>query len=326
MLPVFYALALVSLVYVSIAVYIDLKDRIIPDALNYLIILGCLAFSIIQNVILGFILIAAASFAFAYILYKLGVWGGGDVKFFVGLNGLMFFLTGFNWLGIFYLFFISAVLSIPLLIVIHFRELIELRKRFDIIKNFKSAVSSSISSAGVTSLLLFLRVNFNISFVVFILLLLVFFLVRIPIYLSVLLLIMGFYFYGLTVIAFLALALVLSFISIVLIQAFSITSKEILRKEVELKDLKEGMIPANSLFIENGIVKEFSLNEMINQALKGTIAKPLITTSAEGLTKEQIKELKSMKVKHISVKESFPFAPFLGVGFVCMVFLWIALK
>ena len=322
----FYALLLISIVYASIAVYIDLKERIIPDLLNYAIITGCFVLSVAESLAFEFILIAAASFVFAYILYKLGVWGGGDVKFFVGLNGLMFFLAGFGWPGILYLFFASAVLSIPLLMVIHFKELIDLRKRFNVLETFKMAVSSSISSAAVASILLFLKINLNISLIVFILLLVVFFIVKIPFYLSLILLAAGFYFYGTTTLFFLAIALVLSFISITLIQAFSITSNEILRKKVEVKELKEGMIPANNLFIENGAVKELSLSEVISKSLKGEAAKPLITTNAEGITKSEIKELKRMKVKHISIKESFPFAPFLGVGFVFMVFLWIVLK
>ncbi len=322
----FYVLLLISIVYASIAVYIDLKERVIPDLLNYAVVMGGFILSVVESSAFDFILIAVASFVFAYILYKLGVWGGGDVKFFVGLNGLMFFLTGFGWQGILYLFFASAVLSIPLLIVIHFKELIDLRKRFNVLETFKMAVGSSISSAAVASILLFLKINLNISLIAFILLLVVFFIIKIPFYLGLILLAAGFYFYGMTTLFFLAIALVLSFISIVLIQAFSITSNEILRKEVEVKDLKEGMIPANNLFIENGVVKELGLSEVISKSLKGEAANPLITTNAEGITKSEIKELKRMKVKHISIKESFPFAPFLGVGFVFMVFLWIALR
>jgi Flp pilus assembly protein protease CpaA len=322
----FYVLFLISIIYTLIAVYIDLKERIIPDFLNYIVILSCFILAVVESLVFQFILIVILSFAFAYILYKFGVWGGGDVKFFVGLNGLMFFMTGFKWLGVFYLFFGSAVLSIPLLIVIHFKELIELRKRFNVLETFKMAVSSSISSAAVASVMLFLKINFNLSLIVFILLLIIFFLIRIPFYLSLALLVIGFYFYGFEVFVFLVAALVISFVSIVLIQSFSITSNEILRKKVEVKNLKEGMIPANNLFIENGEVKELSLNEVISKYLKGEVVKPLITTSAEGLTENEIKELKKMKVKSIYVKESIPFAPFLGAGFVLMVFLWIALK
>ncbi len=322
----FYALILISIAYALTAVYIDLKERVIPDWLNYLAVLACFALSIMTSSAFEFTIIAAASFVFAYVLYKLGVWGGGDVKFFVGLNSLMFFLTGFNWLGIIYLFFASAILSIPLLIVVHFRELIELRKKFNIIETFKQAASSSISSAAIASLLLFLRVNFNISVIVFILLLAVFFVLKIPFYLSVILLLGGLYFYGIVALEFLALALGISFVAIVLIQAFSITSRDILRKKIKIEDLKEGMIPADNLFVEKGVVKEISFFEMLNLSMKGIKPKPLITTNAEGLEKNEIKELKRMKVKQISVKESFPFAPFLAVGFFFMVFLWIVVK
>ncbi|MEM3453048.1 MAG: prepilin peptidase, partial [Candidatus Hadarchaeum sp.] len=76
-----------------IAVYTDLRKRIIPNELNFTMIF----FGIIYYILLGifsldfFVMIsgvlgAAISFAIGYLLWRTGGWAGGDVKLFTALG------------------------------------------------------------------------------------------------------------------------------------------------------------------------------------------------------------------------------------------------
>jgi Flp pilus assembly protein protease CpaA len=78
-----------------IATYIDLKERYVPDFINYfLIIFGLVSnaiISLIQNSykpILFSIAGAGIFFAFGAILYYTGVWGGGDAKLLAGFGAV----------------------------------------------------------------------------------------------------------------------------------------------------------------------------------------------------------------------------------------------
>ncbi len=81
---------------VCIAIYTDLKDRIIPNRLTYpLIVIGIvfyLAFGVykgdIVTVISGFVG-AAIAFGISYALWLTGGWAGGDVKLFTALGALL---------------------------------------------------------------------------------------------------------------------------------------------------------------------------------------------------------------------------------------------
>lgn len=80
-----------------IAVYTDLRKRIIPNELNFTMIF----FGIIYYILLGifsldfFVMIsgvlgAAISFAIGYLLWRTGGWAGGDVKLFTALGALLY--------------------------------------------------------------------------------------------------------------------------------------------------------------------------------------------------------------------------------------------
>ncbi|MDO8626983.1 MAG: A24 family peptidase, partial [Candidatus Diapherotrites archaeon] len=97
-----FALSLAGLVF---AAYTDFKERIVPNYLTYsLIVLGIalhLVYSVLQNnfsFLTNSIFSTIVSFVFAYVLWKLGVWAGGDVKLFTAISALnpvnYFFLGG----------------------------------------------------------------------------------------------------------------------------------------------------------------------------------------------------------------------------------------
>ncbi len=91
----FYAAIIISTIGLIIATYTDLKARIVPNKLNYgLAILGLILFGI-QSIIEQSPLPLTASvlglcigFFFGWVLWKLGVFAGGDVKLFMGLGAL----------------------------------------------------------------------------------------------------------------------------------------------------------------------------------------------------------------------------------------------
>ncbi len=84
-----------SIVFLGIASYTDIKQRVVPDKLSTAMVFSGLAihlfFSVAEN---NFMLIAASAaaaagtFFFGYVLWKMGVWAGGDVKLFTGIAAL----------------------------------------------------------------------------------------------------------------------------------------------------------------------------------------------------------------------------------------------
>lgn len=86
---------LASLLGLAVASYTDLKKRIVSNKLSYSLIaiglVGHIAVAIVESNAWSFIYSAAAAalaFIFAYILWKLGVWAGGDVKLFSAIAAL----------------------------------------------------------------------------------------------------------------------------------------------------------------------------------------------------------------------------------------------
>ena len=100
----FYAYFFISIIGLLLGTFTDLRERIIPNKLTYSLIALGIALHALQSFLLNdfFILAfsvfsAAASFAFAYALWKAGVWAGGDVKLFTGiasLNPINYFVLG----------------------------------------------------------------------------------------------------------------------------------------------------------------------------------------------------------------------------------------
>ncbi len=87
----------VSIAGVLIAIYTDMRRRIIPNKLNY----SMIAFGIVFYLLLGTYrwdlitaisgaLGATISFAIGYFLWITGGWAGGDVKLFTALGALLF--------------------------------------------------------------------------------------------------------------------------------------------------------------------------------------------------------------------------------------------
>ena len=94
-----------AIILLSLASCFDIKSRSLPRALTYGGATLGLALHSAESLlslsfapVLGSLIVGIACFAFAYLLYRMGVWAGGDVKLFAALGfvlpsygGVMFF-------------------------------------------------------------------------------------------------------------------------------------------------------------------------------------------------------------------------------------------
>ncbi|MGQ9788787.1 MAG: prepilin peptidase [Candidatus Hadarchaeaceae archaeon] len=89
--------AAVAVVGSIIATYTDLRNRIIPNELNFTMIFFGIGYGIFLGLIrwdffvmVSGILGATISFVVGYLLWKTGGWAGGDVKLFTALGALLY--------------------------------------------------------------------------------------------------------------------------------------------------------------------------------------------------------------------------------------------
>ena len=127
--------------------------RIISPLVNYSFFALALALAFYKNIFsLNYALFIAAAFCFAYALYKLGAWAGGDAKFFTALLAYLPLLTPkYGFEHILYAFLASALLLIPVTLLVFSREVLALRNQ--VIKNadlnWSKLFSSALTSAAL---------------------------------------------------------------------------------------------------------------------------------------------------------------------------------
>lgn len=87
-----FLLFLISLTALIYASWTDFKSRIVPDWLNYLLLLAGLILHLVLSILssdyiffLSSIAAVVIAFAFSFLLWRMGVWAGGDVKLFTAL-------------------------------------------------------------------------------------------------------------------------------------------------------------------------------------------------------------------------------------------------
>lgn len=146
----FFLISLAALLY---ATYSDLKSRTVSDKLNYFLVLSGifshLGLSIFLNnwqFMASCIISIAVAFAFSWLLWKLGIWAGGDVKLFTALSAInpVNYAALANMLGIDYFSF-SLGYSIPIFPISLFL--------FSILSMFPYAVIITISKLSKPGLL-----------------------------------------------------------------------------------------------------------------------------------------------------------------------------
>ncbi len=354
---------LVSLIGLIIASYTDITQRIVKNKLSYSLIgiglTGHLVWAAIESNPIIFVYSAVAAgfgFSFAYLLWKMGVWAGGDVKLFAALaalnpvNPYILNLFGFSLgeassavqLPIFpislFIFSVFAMLPYGILISLH-----GLSKR----KNERGTlVKDAVQKAGQTAQLAMAIIGISWGLAFFALTqwlvipaLLVFGLVkngRARLGLAALVFAVAAFNAPTGSIVGFAAAFATLFGLYILIKLYSV-SKNMLRKEKKITELEEGEIVAES-FVETGgkvkrhapleikrIINYFTNNKV--RELREYLNPPgrIIASSrkARGLINEEILELrrlvKERKLENVVViKLSAPFVPALLIAYLAL--------
>ena len=350
-------LALISLLaFIVSASFYDLRERRIPDQLNYFFLFLAFAINLVNSafslefLIFAFLPLVLLSFGFAYLLYKIGAWAGGDVKFFTALCAFLPIFGPFGAFSFIYVFFASVITLLPVMFAIYFRDFIGLRG--EIAGLFLSSLSKGFGSAIFSSavfLFVFISNVFFPSPLLVVALVLASFFVRLPWKASAVLLVallaVSFDKFG-QIYPSLAFILLLSILLLFAKGISSLLFGKVLRKEVKISAVREGMIPAFSIVrsgkkavlwnpsesyskmfgvLASSVAGKISASElpsMLNSALlpKGNVVANALL--ARGLSKDEIKELKRLKLKSIVIKESLPFTPVISAGFL----LYLALR
>ena len=355
----------ISLLFLIIASISDLKSRIVSNKLNYsMLALGLLLHAVQAVVesnlqILYFTLAAVVlTFLGSFLLWKLGVWAGGDVKLFTALTALVPLnpavipqVLGYAQ-GIFQplnlpifpltLFIFSIFSMMPLGMLISINGILKNKKLktkvwLEVKQLLASALFFSLAIAGLEAV--FLKLQFNVLLIFVPLLLLALLPKRVRAFVSVLLFAIGFYITIFQVLqdfflVFASLALVSLFLKL-----FFVSRKEVLIIEKKISKLEEGEIAAETILECKGRIKRFAgigFSETFKYLKSNNLAALLEALkpkgriiadrhSAAGLTLEELKELKSLvkgkKLEdRIKVKLSTAFVPGVLIAFLILAF------
>ena len=353
---IYYLAIAVSLIGLLAATYTDLKARIVPNKLNYgLAIAGLIIFGI-QSIIVSdpapiiySLLGLAYGFVFGWILWKLGVFAGGDVKLFMGLGALNPLTPALIKIGLLStatiplfpisLFLYSLIAFLPyglFMICIKIMQNEKIRK--EIFEEMKPkvllAIHSSLFAAATYAILSTYLINTWFTILV--------------------LIIWGFFGTNkkyLTLITLIAAAIVnlvlltqgiiaAMLVSVILYTIIKLlfSTRKLLSKEINVSALEEGMIPAKTLVWKGKKVVEaeaFSIKQIIkyikqqNRVALNEILNPkneiISARKARGLTLEELKEVKKLAKKGLIgkkmlIKDSMPFVPTMLLGYIlCLI-------
>ena len=158
---IFFIQIIVTLLITLYASYFDVKKHYVPDMLTYILV----AFGLFSNLILSFIsgnlkfilassISMAITFSITYLLWRLKMWGGGDVKLFTGIAAVIPFGLNIDFLNIFpklsvYPFAFSVVLnsilvSFPFLLIFVLHYIVKnnvFKRNIDVIANMANVRS-----------------------------------------------------------------------------------------------------------------------------------------------------------------------------------------
>jgi preflagellin peptidase FlaK len=356
-----YLPVVIALVSVCVANYTDLKERIIPNELTFSLI----AFGVVFYLLFGLyvadfwtfvsgVIGAALAFAIGYGLWLIGAWAGGDVKMFTAFGALL--------PGIGRSFEPSHTAPYPLLITILFNSIIAIApvlfayiaiscaRKPDIGRKIVAPLRgsarryleaplvlvgcSALGLAIATSLGLVWPLRLLLVAIILVVVYLIPFKVRLPI--STVLTLFGLYLNPLTVIeAFIIILFLLPGLRL-LVSAVNVANREVLQEKVRVTELKEGMIPAETIYESKGKVgryrppgygKLFKLasrdpSKLMRPKWDRVLADPRV---AAGVTRGQVRALRQLvkrgKLKDsIRIKKGMPFAPAFGLGVFISVF------
>jgi len=349
-----------SIIALAIATLTDLKERIVSDKINYcLLALGIMlhaAESITSNspnpLILS-ISLAAITFGAGLLLWKLGVWAGGDVKLFAALaamnplNPNIFgSLTGIELLKTstlplfpLSLFIFSVFAMLPYGVLLALRALAKNKeKRKEILSGFKKKAAQlaelSIATIGFGILLQQLGLDVLLVIPILVVLGIVPKQIRVPAIVFV-----GFFSIAKKQLGFFieAIGLFAGLFALFAIIKLAAESKSLLNKQKKITELKEGEIVAETIAIKKGKIERLQgiqIGKVINylktnnlQALKEMLqpSGKIVCSHrrAAGLEESEIKELNGLVKKglledKIETKQSTAFVPAVLIAYVAL--------
>jgi len=349
--------------------YTDLRSGIISNKLTFpLIGLGTVLNGIYSFItgdiwlIISALVFTVLIFILGYAFWKLGAWAGGDVKLFTALAALLPFypaIIGYNISGASFpinapypfpfTIIINSVLAILpfLLIFIFYIALMKKPYLMDEltapIKDYRKNIVLTlvITSAVTLTIIITPYLPFQIIIVSLILIyLLTLVISKLPnrikaVIVSVLTVFALYSNLKLTAVSVIGLFLTMTSIEI-LKKLLTTVNKKALQDDYDLKDLKEGMIPAYNMYQRDGEVyidDRGLFNKIKESAKKGDTvdlqepkSKLVISSMAAGLSKEDIKILNKLYSENkisdsIKIKKGMPFAPSIFIGLIISIFI-----
>jgi len=354
--------AIVSIAALAYGTWTDLRERIVSNWVTYgMLAVGLIGYAVwaflAQDImIFAFSAFATASmFAFSLLLYKLGVWAGGDVKLFAGLAALnpvnpailsrmgIMALPYFAPINLpvfpFTLFVFSLFAMLPYGAILAMAKLAKNsaeKKKF--FKESKAAIIQSITFAfmaiGFGAVLSFF--GFSVIFALPLLFIAAFLPKKIKFALAIAMAAAGLWLQGFSALEQ-AVSLAGCFLLVYFLFKLYSLSKVLLRKPVLVARLEEGMISAVTI-VQKGkkveimepvgikkLIKQFVANKSGKatglQETKGRVI--AASNNAAGLSAEEIAELKSLAAegkipKDLLVKESAPFVPAVLIAYIAL--------
>lgn len=354
---IFVAITLAGLL---ISTYTDFKERIVPDWVSYgLIAIGLLGHAFYSfttnnyNHITLSLVAMISTFVGAMVLWKLGFWAGGDVKLFTGIAalnpvnyaairnilGLQGELFSTAQLPIFtsMLFLYSVYALLPIGLVIGLKKIFSDKETTQNLKQSLSKTTKrtfffALLATGANQVATYLGLHVIIPFSAIILAIV--FVKKHFELLSTIVFIAGLIL-NWTVLFEAGIVFLIGFSLLSLLQVLFL-ARSGLGKKVPIQKLEEGMIPAVTFIEKNGqvIEQKFSMKSILKhvkennvEALKEMLnprGRTIVSSStADGLTVEQIKELKELSAKNvigteIKVKESTAFVPAIFIAYIAL--------
>jgi Flp pilus assembly protein, protease CpaA len=359
-------IAIIACLYAS---YTDLKSGIIQNKLTFSLIgLGIIlnavyAFMIndIMFIVVG-VIFTAVIFALGYIFWKLGAWAGGDVKLFTALAALLpFYPLVLNYSLLGHKFPVVSIYGFPITLIINsllsilpflliYVLFIAIRRKPYLVdellapvKEYRKNIVLALVITASTTLTYIITSYIPYKNMIISLVLIVVFsltIIKLPDKIKAVVITIFTVYALYTRLELALIGIIVLFISITavaLLRVFLVSvNKKALQDNHEISDLKEGMIPAYSIYQNNDEVyiddKGFfeKIKESINNGDPAGITahkgKLLVSSMAAGLTENDIILLKKLSEGNkinskIKIKRGVPFAPSILIGLLISLFI-----
>ncbi len=323
MISLEHARLLTALALFGIASAQDLRTREVPDWIPLLLAVSGLALAGAEALAVQSILPVLLSagmlvlcFAFAYVLYRLGAWAGGDVKLFTGLGAVLPSYSGMLFFP-FLALAASALAVFPFLVLYVLAGFRKPSVRREFLKELKkvpvrSWLSGFILFAGIT-----LSEWAGVPYASLVLVPAMYYTRRLNLFTVPAVFSYSFYLDPFRTLSMLSYSVLVSAAFILGTVSFRTARKTVLRRRIPAREAREGMIPAKDYWLlpDGRIITTepslFGPRKQVGRLLADS-------RSAAGLTPEQAEEIRRLagqgKIKWFEEKLSIPFVPVFALG------------